>query len=374
MLGIVFSAKKLKKIVNGKETQENMEFYYRLAEFYQVDLFMYDLQGLLRSTDKVKGYFYSSDQKSLELKEDRIPPINLFRAVFYKKKTHFRLKQIESRANCTFINLIGERNKWHIYSILRRKKYLLPFLPQTMEFSQAALERFLTTYSEVVIKPVNGAFGSRILVVKGRKRKKQVKYTERKKVRTVNMLDKDLYPFLLHRMGTTRSYLIQPYLSLQEYNGSKYDLRVSVQKGRAGRWEITGIVARVARENGIVTNVAQGGAAVSYFEVKGLIQPEIMEGIKELSLSIAREIEQDQPMAADLGVDLAIDKKDRIWLIEVNFCDERYAYRESGDLKMWCNSYRYPFEYALNLYQKSLEKGGADLDDQGEKSRGINPS
>lgn len=374
MIGLVFSAKKLKRVVNGTETQENLDFYYQLAEIYKVDLFLYDLQGLLRSTEKVNGYYYSYAQKNLELREEKIPAINLFRAVFYKKKTYFRLKQIESRMKCTFINLIGERDKWRIHSFLSRKKYFRPFLPQTQKFSQIDLERFLTTYGEVLIKPVNGAFGNKIFVVKGRKRKKQVKYTERKIVMTAKMTAKDFYPFLLQRMGTTRSYLIQPYLPFQECNGSKYDLRVSVQKGKEGRWEITGIVARVAREDGIVTNVAQGGEAVSYYEVKGLIQPEIMEGLKELSLSIAREIEQNQPQAADLGIDLAIDKENRIWLIEVNFCDERYAYRESGDLKMWYNSYRYPFEYALNLYQKSLEKGGADLDDQGEKSRGINPS
>lgn len=47
-------------------------------------------------------------------------------------------------------------------------------------------------------------------------------------------------------------------IALATYKGRPYDLRVSVQRGTTGKWQVTGVVGKVAGAGRHVTNVAKG--------------------------------------------------------------------------------------------------------------------
>jgi hypothetical protein len=110
---------------------------------------------------------------------------------------------------------------------------------------------------------------------------------------------------------------------LAKYHGSIFDTRIYLQKpGR--KWVISGAAARVAAPHKYVTNYLKGGHAVSLqrvlfslFKHNRTKADAYYHRISKLSVSIAKTINKRHPVR-ELGVDIAIDKKGHIWIIEAN--------------------------------------------------------
>ncbi|WP_339061695.1 YheC/YheD family protein [Tepidibacillus marianensis] len=86
--------------------------------------------------------------------------------------------------------------------------------------------------------------------------------------------------------------------------------------------------------------------------VQHLFPSSLAKEIRNAGIEIAQTLEKLCPHIADLGIDIGIDKNNHLWIIEVNFFDEKAAYRESNQYKMWFDSYRFPFEFALSEYRR----------------------
>jgi glutathione synthase/RimK-type ligase-like ATP-grasp enzyme len=360
MIGIIFHPKKLKRIINDEEKHEHVAYYYKLAQEKQIDLFFYPIDHLSIHKSTVKGYAYLYQEKQLVEKEIAIPKINLLRTVFYRKRDVLKLKKIESSYLTTFINLVGCRNKYKIYRYLRNLKSLHQHIPDTERLSYRNLLRHLKIYKKVVVKPINGAFGERIYVLEVNNGKLMIHYTLQKKQYKKEVHQNKMYSFYKKYFKSPSTYLIQQWIDFKKYEGEKFDIRTSVQKNSEGKWIVTGIVTRVAGQGGIVTNVAQGGRAVSFKHINPSLTTDTRRRIEQFSLDLANQLEVLFPASADLGLDIGIDQDHKLWFIEANFCDQRYAYRESKDMEMWSDSYRIPFEYAYAQYIKFQHDGEYD--------------
>lgn len=340
-------------MVNKKETYENISFYYQLAEQHSIDLLFYSLWGIRTRKKKVIGYFYSYQDKTLTKKIVDIPKINMLRTIIIRKSTYKLLKELENKYDVLFINMIPERNKLKMYKILSTDQELREHIPATRPMKNKNFAEFIKKFQHVVIKPINGARGENIYKVSQHDHGYTIYYTHNQKRRKLDVTSKGIYLFFKRRLKNPSAYLIQEWINFKELEGDKFDIRVSVQKDRSGQWTISGMVVRAAAKNGIVTNIAQGGRAVSFQQIKSLLSDSQLEKLKELCIKIAKAIENQYPSTADLGLDIAIDQQDKLWFIEANHCDEKYAYYESADLDMWQASYATPFEYAYAEYTKS---------------------
>lgn len=352
MIGIIFQKDKLKRLVNNREVHENISFYYQLAEQYAVNLLFYSLWGIRPRKKKVVGYLYSYQDKTLTRKMVDMPKINMLRTIIVRKKTYRLLKKLEEKHHLLFINMIPERNKWKIYKLLSTSKELQAHIPTTYPLNKKNFKKLIQKYQHVVIKPINGARGEKIYKVSRDEQGYTICYTTHKKQRQLEVTPRGINLFLKRRLDEPRSYLVQKWINFQELEGNKFDIRVSVQKDKRGEWIISGMVVRQAAKDGIVTNIAQGGKAVSFQQIKSLISQPQLQALKELSIKIAKEIEKYYPSTADLGLDMAFDQQGKLWFIEANHCDEKYAYYEARDLDLWQASYSVPFEYAYAEFTK----------------------
>lgn len=353
MIGIIFNQEKLNRIANQKEAHENIPFYYQLAEKNDVNLFFYSMRGLFQHKRKIKGLLYSYKERKLTKQKVEVPKVNILRTNVKSKNIYRQLKRLEEKYNTTFINMISERNKYEIYQYLYSIEKLKKHIPDTAPLTYRNLTQFIEKYNVVIIKPINGARGEKIFKLEKEKSHYNIHYTWRKKQRKKVIDSKQLSSFMRKHIKVPSFYLVQRWISFREYEGDKFDVRISVQKDRECVWKITGMVARAAAKNGIVTNIAQGGRAVSFKKLYPILKEEIVQKVKELSLDIAEALEKKYPSTADLGLDIAVDQDDQLWFIEANYCDERYSYCESMDLDMWQASYTTPFEYAYAEYSKS---------------------
>jgi glutathione synthase/RimK-type ligase-like ATP-grasp enzyme len=347
MMGIIFHPTKLQRIINGSEQKENMNYYFQMAQRHTVDLLFYSLECLSSHSSEVEGYIYSYQEDAVRKGKVSIPKVNLVRTVVLKKKDYSRLRKIAETEHVEFINLVPKRNKYNVSTYLRNFAEITDDIPLTERFSYQALWRLLAVDGKAIVKPTNGAFGERIIFVE--KIEKGIHFSIFRKGKVYDrLISRAQFIEQCKKLKRKRSaYLVQQYIPSMEYMGQKVEIRTSPQKDQGGMWQITGMVARISQNSKLVTNLAQGGKAISFTEIEPFLPDHCIQKLHCLSLQIAKKLETLYPTVADIGLDLIIDQHYHVRFIEANFCDERLAYKESGDHHMWELSYRIPFEFAL---------------------------
>lgn len=243
-------------------------------------------------------------------------------------------------------------NKQRVHQLLSASARLRIHLPATKRLNRNNLQDMMRRYHALYLKPSVGSVGLGILRIRKIQGSKSWSVqVSRSKVKRVTK--SRLYSHLKRKTGS-QAYLIQKQIPLAKVHGCPYDIRVSVQKGRHGRWQITGMVAKVAKKGSHVTNVARGGSVLSAkkaFRESGL-RPELIEQrLKRLSLLVARTLDRNMRGIADLGLDIGISKTGFPYLIEVNFRDQRYSFKEAGMNKTFYATYANPMKYAKYLLE-----------------------
>jgi len=151
-------------------------------------------------------------------------------------------------------------------------------------------------------------------------------------------------------------YLVQERVQLAEMNGRPFDLRVTVQRGWGGEWQVTGMFAKLAPAGGFVSNIARGGEAItSSSALESAFAKDKAASIRRaamsLGLSIARALDSSLPGLADIGLDIGINGEGRLFFIECNGRDQRYGFHKAGLIEAWKETYSQPVGYARYLLE-----------------------
>ncbi|MGN7470793.1 YheC/YheD family endospore coat-associated protein [Brevibacillus sp. SAFN-007a] len=224
-------------------------------------------------------------------------------------------------ANIPFFN---ERflNKWHVHSALQNQESAAAHLPATVRYqSQEDLRMMLSTYRTVYAKPANGSMGRGII----RLRRTQEGYQLArpggfgKTFSSITGLQQ-----YLRKQTKGKPYLLQQGLPLIGMHGRPTDFRVLVQKNRAGEWAVTSMVARLGL-NRIVSNISRGGQMMTPLQALRVCGPWAGSArpspatLKEVALKLSILLEEALPgHYAEFGVDLGVDVRGQVWLLEVN--------------------------------------------------------
>ena len=116
---------------------------------------------------------------------------------------------------------------------------------------------------------------------------------------------------------------MQNYVPATSPDGRAADIRVHVQRDGLGRWRVTRGYVRLGESGNAVSNVSRGGyqGPLDGFLGTRRARPaaEIAAEIDALALDIAATVEATfgRPLS-ELGVDIALDRDDRLWIIETN--------------------------------------------------------
>ncbi|MBW5447705.1 YheC/YheD family protein [Cohnella sp. CFH 77786] len=231
---------------------------------------------------------------------------------------------------------------------LLNNKRLIPHIPRTKRFNRKTLQRMLRRYRMVYLKPVHGLKGIGIMKAEKRGKKWELRHE------TKADLFKDvpaLYRSIRRRIRK-KAYLVQKGIRTLRYQGRPFDFRIMVQKNEQREWEVTGIVGRVAPPNRIVTNRSQGGTCMPARKVlrpsmkKSEIGPYV-DHLYRLSRRIGRQFRKSYPNVWQLGVDIAVSRKLKPWILEVNtspavtpflMLSNRSMYRRIARLVQWNRS------------------------------------
>lgn len=215
-------------------------------------------------------------------------------------------------------------DKWELHRALEGHAEAGPFLPETRRYTGFRdLAGMLGRHPQVFLKPDGGSLGKSIMRVA---RLPEGRYDYHL---SLGAGDRHLVLGSLAAVGRRvqvvvgrRRYIIQQGLQLARLNGATFDIRMLMQKDRRGQWKVTSRVARVAAPDRLATNVALGGLATGSTRVLRAALGGLAPGprrLAEVGRLLAASLEERLgEELGEVGIDLGLDRRGRIWLIEAN--------------------------------------------------------
>jgi hypothetical protein len=213
-------------------------------------------------------------------------------------------------------------NKWHVHSALENQTAAANHLPDMVRYqSQEDLAQMLAQHRILYAKPANGSMGRGIIRLRWGQEGYQVARPggSRKTFSSLNGLH-----HYLHKQTKGKNYLLQQGLPLIGIQNRPIDFRVLVQKNRKGEWSVTSMVARLG-QNQIVSNISRGGSMLTPLQALRICGPwagasrPSPQTLKAVALKLSMLLEESLPgHYAEFGIDLGVDVRGQVWLLEVN--------------------------------------------------------
>ncbi|MDT2240339.1 YheC/YheD family protein [Paenibacillus larvae] len=167
----------------------------------------------------------------------------------------------------------------------------------------------------------------------------------------VQRIGKKLLPKKLRQLQINENYIIQQGINLRLPGGRVHDYRLLLQKNKKGEWEVTGCAGRIGPTHSITSNLHGGGMAVPMEKLlltrlQSLREiNRIKHNMSRISTQVAIFLEGRFGTICELGIDLAVDERGKVWLLEVNPKPSREVFRKIGDM----DTYRKAITNPLNL-------------------------
>lgn len=233
------------------------------------------------------------------------------------------------------------KRQWHIPDKWKRHLGLVGdrrvrrHIPATRLLNRSNLNLFLRRYSDVFIKPVTGSFGNHILRI----RKLRRGYTVQGENRVRRVSSEGIVRAVYRHTGRRR-FMLQKGVSILKVKGRPVDFRVLLLRPRQ-KWLYMGTMGKMASAGRVVTNYNHGGKAVRVKEVlreAGYGNSDIrrMENaMVQISRTAAVAFNRKHKHCRRLGIDIAIDRAGRAWILEVNTNPFYQLFRKHQDKRLY---------------------------------------
>lgn len=354
-VGILLNDRTYRGIPNGKTGTESLHNYEEAAEMYGLVPCFFRLQDLSLDTCTVAGYILTPSGYTRTTLP--IPRVIHNRAIYHNKKALDMIKQLIT-AGIFIYNGSTRYGKDSVHLMLVEDPFMQSALPHTLRAKAATIRSMLRQHGDLVLKPCRGSVGL------GMMRLRQGTYCDyftysrsspsARGWRTQH-ISKGKLPALLLRRIRSVPFLTQQRIPLAEYMGRPYDIRVTVQRGLRGHWEVSGMFAKTSPARTFVSNIAQGGSAYPVEDIFCRSFPDtppeiLVERTAQFVIQTACSLSKHMPYSADFGMDVAITAEGKLFFIEANGCDQRYGFREAGMVETWKETYRKPMAFARYLF------------------------
>lgn len=356
VIGVLVDSRVYNKIPLGSNQREVIEYYEEGGEMYNVIPCFFRLQDINLNNKTVYAYMKEGD--NYVLKELLIPQVIHNRSMNLSKRAELLLRELTNQEIFLY-NLRNRYSKYFIHQLLSKNAELINHLPDTKVATPSSLRLMMKQYDRLILKPNNGSLGIGIFKLSKIAGTWHIKYSLRSSKGNTQQKFKEITRknlSLLQNIFRTRTYLIQQYIPLLTFNDHPFDLRVSVQRDATGKWQITGIVGKVATNGHYLSNVAQGGEVypleILLTNYPTLSLTDITSRINQLTLKIVNYMSEYLPNLADLGLDIGIVEGGKPYFIECNGRDLRYSFQLGGMIDEWKATFTNPIGYGAFIINK----------------------
>ncbi|MCK8824180.1 YheC/YheD family protein [Fuchsiella alkaliacetigena] len=227
----------------------------------------------------------------------------------------------------------GIYDKVDMYDKFKESKKIAQYIPDydIIKYGNE-IKKYIEKYDRIVLKPRNSSLGKGIAYLE----KNDDIYLVKQNNNIYEFNEEQFANFIKMIIDLPESYFVQPYLECRTKLGYPFDFRLLVQRNGSGEWNIAKIYPRFGSKKTIVCNVSSGGMTtnIDYFLVSEYGNDKakvIKEVLSELALDITKYTDGLFSYTLDeLGIDLSIDKNEKIWLYEVNAAPLNTCYEWDG--------------------------------------------
>jgi hypothetical protein len=212
--------------------------------------------------------------------------------------------------------------KWNLHRFYSGNPQIARYLPPTAILAPGTLSSFLDKHGTVYIKANRQHTGKGIM--KAWKTPFGYKFVKVRGKAIFAPSKKELFN-KVRNTSPHQTFLIQKAINLAEVNHRPYDIRVMMMRDGKRIWHYAGMAVKVAGRGSVICNVLRGGGYVTSIE-NALTQSKfnsaqikrIKKELIDLSYRIIHYSEKFPFFSFQSGIDLAVDKAGRVWIIEVN--------------------------------------------------------
>lgn len=232
------------------------------------------------------------------------------------------------------------KDKWYKYLLLRRHASLRSYVPETKLLDRYNFSKLLSKYGHVIMKPVWGSRGQGIFQVSLAGRHKYIVHYEN--VRVIIRGRTNTYRYIRRRIGSA-SYMVQRRITRPTIHKRPFDMRVIIQRRiNSSVWAVTGKVIKVAGRGYIVSNNTRSKGTLLSFKsgirqssVRHLSASALESHIDRISIRSAKRLSAFFPGHRIYGLDIGIDRKGRVGIIEANLYPAMSHFRKLKDKTMY---------------------------------------
>ena len=219
----------------------------------------------------------------------------------------------------------GFFSKLDVFERLQQDDRAAEYLPETHQFSSfSVIERMLSNYGNVYVKPANGSLGLGIHQILFDKYNGYY-YCRYRDQEGINKLTKfesleKLMKKIFHKRNLSQM-IVQQGISLLRSEKRLIDFRVHTNKDEDGVWQVAAIAAKIAGQGSVTTHVNNGGIVKSLDELfEDRTERELYEKkLSEAALILSSILEKNmEGIIGELGFDFGIHKSGKVWLFEAN--------------------------------------------------------
>ncbi|MEI7024756.1 YheC/YheD family endospore coat-associated protein [Paenibacillus sp. y28] len=159
---------------------------------------------------------------------------------------------------------------------------------------------------------------------------------------------------LLRGSGRMTNYVVQQGIRLIEIDNCPIDFRFHLNKNGQNEWVVAGIGAKKAGKGSVTTHVKNGGSLMTPEQVLtriyGSRADQVLSSTKAAAIKLAESIEGNyRHRLGELGFDIGIDQKERIWMFEANAKPGRAIFRHPALRAQGAASLNYIIDHCIYL-------------------------
>lgn len=282
-----------------------------------------------------------------------------------KTEKHRTLQQIKYRLHNEYLIPWfnpGFFDKWEVHQLLEGDSRVSSYLPETHKAPTFTLiERMLSKYQHVYVKPANGSLGLGIFQIIYDKENEDY-YCRYRDEQNTNRLQRfsTIEAFINTHFKKRRleDYIVQQGIHLVRVDKKAVDFRIHTNKNVDGQWQVSVMAAKISGRGSVTTHVNNGGVIRTIQEIFTDTEEcdRITSSLKEAALTLSKIIDvRYKGNIGEIGFDLGVDKDGRVWLFEANSKPGRSIFSHPKLRKYDKLSSQLPLQYAIYLTEATIK-------------------
>lgn len=322
--GVLVSSRAWRRGIVKNEPHYRLKKLAQANQEVQLNMYVFPVKNVDLEAQSIKGLYLDADDKTWKTAVFPYPDILYRRGGASKKyKDHYRefLNQCEER-NAVILNPAPIDN-WEIYDYFATKESLTSHLVETILYEEKEdLFYMIKKYGSVNIIEAAGGNRKRVTRADATKGNRYTFYyfnpDEQKVVTRKNVKLRELNK-MINDFYKENDFMIQEGIDFLKLNGRQVDLRAELQKKHNGTIEISGISARLSRDESPITIHTDAFPIDDLFEllkISPVGKQTQMQNINEFLINVYKHTEDQYGEFAELGIDFALTRDLQIKFIK----------------------------------------------------------